>query len=614
MRFQPAKTPMCVIAILFIYFMCMTAQAATFQVTSPQCSGPGSIVDAVNQANSTPGIDTITFPNNFIINRISQTACQIPVTNDPSQFYMATVTEDLIFEGRGVRLEATPLWVTVDGLTNINDQCPSLTPGATVISEAPGFLRVEDNVTVQISDMSFSQLSALIQLRDNATVTINNSQARHIIDWFNNCDRPAIWGAGGQVNVNINNSSFDLMTNHQRPIGTPGHTVLWTAAITAEDGAVLNVENSQFTSANRGAIQWGGTANIVNSQFINSGWINANNGQTNIVNSLFVGVPGFSDFARIFASGNAQVNIQASTLYVGYNDCPPGCVHLDGTLIANDGAQINLQETAIGVGLPQLPGMLLRTNNSGTIIADALSWLQPVQEQGAPSLEVLTNQPNLLTSSPGLSNRLPDPVTYISTVTPLLGTPGNPGVLIDAIADASPSGSNELINPIDGSTIANDVLGNPRVDANGTRNIGAIQVTLAPFLVLTNTDIMAVSLAWSRPQDPTSGAITGYEVCYATGTPPDVTTLGTVCPGTLTQIATDPAVVSGLVEQLASGDYWFILRATNNSGPGPWSNLVRGTIAPPPLPPTPVSLSFMWISILLTLSFLGLGYRHIRNA
>ena len=34
------------------------ASAGTFDVTSASCTGPGSLVEAVNKANSTPGADT----------------------------------------------------------------------------------------------------------------------------------------------------------------------------------------------------------------------------------------------------------------------------------------------------------------------------------------------------------------------------------------------------------------------------------------------------------------------------------------------------------------------------------------------------------------------------
>ena len=54
-------------------------------------------------------------------------------------------------------------------------------------------------------------------------------------------------------------------------------------------------------------------------------------------------------------------------------------------------------------------------------------------------------------------------------------TPAFPGKLIDVIPFV-------LINPIDGSEIEFDVAGNARVDANGDRDIGALQLGLAPFL------------------------------------------------------------------------------------------------------------------------------------
>ncbi len=213
-------------------------------------------------------------------------------------------------------------------------------------------------------------------------------------------------------------------------------------------------------------------------------------------------------------------------------------------------------------------------------------------DQDAAALNALTGNV-LLTDPPGLPTALPG-FFYPTTVTPLLGAGGMPGVLIDAIADAEPGGVNVLLNPIDGLPITTDALGNPRVDGNDARNIGAVQLTLAPHLVVGGTSSQKVDLAWSRPLDPSAGGpITGYEVCYGTGTPPDPSTMGTACPGTgPTVIGTpgDPAATDGSVSGLTNGtQYWFLVRGVN-PGPGPWSNVPTAIPLGSPGVPSPAAI------------------------
>jgi hypothetical protein len=71
--------------------------------------------------------------------------------------------------------------------------------------------------------------------------------------------------------------------------------------------------------------------------------------------------------------------------------------------------------------------------------------------------------------------------------------PNPDGPLIDQISDAD--GANQLINPIDGSPIRQDVFGNRRT-RNGLRTIGAVQPANVPApLPLAG---LPVVLAWSR--------------------------------------------------------------------------------------------------------------------
>jgi hypothetical protein len=208
-----------------------------------------------------------------------------------------------------------------------------------------------------------------------------------------------------------------------------------------------------------------------------------------------------------------------------------------------------------------------------------------VQAQDAAALQFILDQDDLLTDAPGLPNVVSAKFLY-EAATPLLddgGAPPTPGLLIDSVTDADTT--NVLVSPIDGSAITEDIFGNPRTEALGTvRNIGAVQLGLAPTLNLTATGDALVDLNWTRPLDPVSGAITSYEVCFGTGTVPDPSALGTDCkdgdgnPGTVQSISNAPDNLTGQVAALVNGDtYWFLLRGVNALGGGPWSNAVSGT-------------------------------------
>ncbi len=503
------------------------------------------------------------------------------------------MTESVIIDGQGAIVQGAPRWVTVDGLTNIADQCPGRIPGAVIVSQAPGFLRVESGATVEIRNMEFRQLSALVHLRDNSNLILHNSRLREIIDWFRFCDRPAIWGLEN-ANVTVSDSVFTLVQNAGGVVGSPVGTLIWEpAAISDLDSGTLNVTNTIFESG-KAAIQWSGTANIVSSQFRGSGWINTPGGSANIVNSLFVSDIGFDDFARIYASDNAVVDIQASTFYASVLACDRACLADTGALIANAGATINVRESAVGVGLPADIGNLLRTNGGGGITADVFTWMQSVQSQDSATLQSFTGQPGLLTDPPGLPNTLVPVIP--GSVTPLLGSAPMPGVLIDAIPDAAAGGSNELRNPIDNAPIALDVFGNPRVDGNNTRTIGAIQLTLAPHLVVTSVGRRQVELSWNRPKDPDPATpVTGYAVLYqpVDGSIPE-RRVDLAGPDTLT------ATISGLIPGTA---YEFTVVGVNASGDGPPSNAVQArttgsaVLAVPSL--SPAMLAMLALCLLL---------------
>ncbi len=555
--------------------------ADTFTVTSSSCAGPGSIMQAIEQANLNPGADRIEFASGLVVNDIATVSCGVIGGIDPNLFYMATVTEDLIINGNGAQLLGAPAWVTQDGLANVVGLCPSdNNVQGTIAAEAPGFLRIDSGVRVEVNDLTMLDLSAVISLRDGAIAELNNVTARRINDWFRDCERSAIEVVNGDAVLSINDSYFEQIQNTASNLGAPDMTVFRGSNVISGSGD-LNVSATRFENA-LSAIQWNGNANIETSQFVFSGWVNVFGvGTTNITNSAFQSRTGPLEGDSIRASSNATVNVTASSMSIAFPENQPTWRSGFGAIVAVSGATINIKESAVGVGIPSVPGALLRSASGGSITADVNTWVQPVTSQSASDLRTITSQPALMTDPPGLPNILSGLDLFPRAITPLLGTSTTPGVLIDAIPDAN--GANVLLSPIDNSVITTDVLGNPRVDGNGTRTIGAVQLTLAPYLVVSEAASEVVELFWTRPRDPSTGAVTGYQVCYGTGSVPDGMMLGTQCengdgnPGMLKVISSDPNTTQGTVTNLSNGEiYWFLVRGIN-PGPGPWSNVVTAT-------------------------------------
>ena len=466
-----------------------TVNAADFPVTATSCGGSGSIQEAVTLANNSPGPDTITLSPGLQIEGLNRSSCGLQGVNDPDAFYALTVTEDLTIIGNGATVRGDPRWTTLDGLTNVPGLCPADLPLATIASEAPGFLRIEDGVSVIAEDLVFRDLSALVSLRQSSSVELDNIVARDIYDWFRFCDRSAIVGVLDDAAVTISNSELFLIQNDEPDTGVPDGTVLWgSAAIFANDARRLAVSNTTFASM-LGAIVWGGELRVEGSRFISSGGINMISGNGVVTNSAMLSREGGDVHTRLRASNGANLQFIASTLSVGNADCPssPSCfVQGEGAITATAGSRIVLRESAVGVGQPSVPGALLREASGGDITADPATWIQPVNSQPAETLRTLTDQPGLLTDPPGLPNLVGGPTYWPDAVTPI-----NPGQLIDAIPDAGPNGANALVSPVSGNLVSLDALGNPRISANGTRTIGAVQVS-GPQLPPTPTPAVPV--------------------------------------------------------------------------------------------------------------------------
>jgi len=364
--------------------------------------------------------------------------------------------------------------------------------------------------------------------------------------------------------VVIRNSTIIDSKTYQEAIPITDDSVYIFAGGISGSGTLVMDNVTMDTNYTAGAVLWGpGNATIVSSRFINSGGIQATGGaQVKIVNSAFSFRTGGADIVdQIIAISDARIDLIASTV----------TLDLSGQgrpLRTETGGVINLQGSAVSGGLASgLPGIeAYFATRGGAFSADDYSWVLPVAPQDSAALKTLFQNQNLRTQEPGL----PDlSAFYPQSVIPLLGTSSTPGALIDIIPNAQPGGANVLLHPITDEPILLDALGNPRVDGNDRRNIGAVQLVLAPHLAVTGTGPGEVDLAWSRPQDPDTGAITGYGVLYRPS--------GSSGPFSRVDV-NGASVISGKVSGLVNGtEYEFQVVAVNAVGDGPRSNTVAAT-------------------------------------
>jgi LPXTG-motif cell wall-anchored protein len=559
------------------------AKAATYTVTSTSCTGPGSLAQAIIDANLNPGLDTISITPDLQIGPIGATTCGAGPVNDDKDFYMFTITDDVVIQGNGARLLGAQRWIKFDGNPGLPGECPTTTqiPSLVqVIAETPGFAKIENAAEVTVEGMTFRNLSAFVRMADGTALHLESSTLSRILDWSFSCLRPAIVVApsGAQADIVVKDSVVSEVFNDGDNFQN-----FW------EGTAILGKGNLDITGSvfelGKGVVQWqGGTVDVVSSQFRNSsGWMHVQDSTANIVNSAFGGGTGYDANSRIRAQ-DSVVNITASSFSVGELDCNEPCFPWElsepGLFVAAGSSTINFSQSAVGVLLSKTLNALVLFPNLSTNIfgADDNTWIQPVPGQSATELRSTTDQSNLLTDPPGLPTLVSPLPSYPQTVTPLLGTPGDPGKLIDVIADSQCGGANQLLSPIDNSCITEDALGNSRWDTgNNARNIGAVQLTLSPHLVVAGTGDGTVELSWSQPLDPSSGAITGYGVLYRV--------LGSSDPFTRIDIA-GPDTLEAAVAGLTNGTtYEFEVVAVNAVGDGPPGNVVNATPSTTPQAP-----------------------------
>jgi len=483
-----SKASLAVRVLLVCGFSTVTpVSAAIFNVTNSfwgDTTSTGSFAWAIHQANITPGHDTIELLTNV------STDIASPIT----PFRLADITDPagLRIQGNGHSLVGNPSYITPSGdvITKTNPQKYRSGDLQTVPSYS--FALLSENISeVVVDGLTVDGLNSFMNIGRGTTVSVLNSVIKYMGDFG---QRPApIFEAFESTTLNLKNVLMSHINTFQSPIR--GSEYIWFPAITGQE-ATLNMEGSTLdlvSSSIDGGITWnGGLANIVSSLIYGKGLSITDynvEGVLNMVNSVFR--PYYtSATARIQAFNGGVANVIASTIQFdasgldvpGDNSsllgCPLNYKCAGAPLQAFSGGTINLASSAVSVintdfSFFRYPYSNTYANTIGALVADAYSFVQPVTLQDSAILESLFSQPNLLTSGVPYALDPSDPSyppTYYQM--PDGAYPLVLGPLVNKIPDAD--GTNQLINPIDGSVIRSDVFGNPR-SSNGLRDVGAVQ-------------------------------------------------------------------------------------------------------------------------------------------
>lgn len=566
MVFNTANSFFKLITFLIIFIKINVGMSqTTYKVTSISKDGPGSISEAITLANSNPGADIIEFTPGLEINAVH------PIFSGSSSDFMIQITESVTIDGKGGAINGSQTWVSANGDINPLGACPGTVQSTTILRSMPNFIEIgtanQDNssITVTVKDLSIKQFNSIAAVRNNATLILEKFNADEIWSTLNCIAKGLIEVSEGGT-LTITKSRFTNSKNWaSENLGT---------AIVSDNAEDLTIEETLFYNINGGAqflLSWIGSStadvNIISSRILLSGGVKiiGNTNETNVVNSIWVddNVTTLKFGDRFINNSNGAMNFISSSLMWNSNSCSIQCQNSGiNTLLESSNGSINFIESAVGFNFENTSGNLvtLLGGSGNGFSADSNTWIQPTVTQDETTLKAITSQPTLLT---GLDAFTFDVVSNNALFDVDFLTPNIRGELIDVV-------NTTLLHPVSRVPITKDPLGNPRVDANGLRDIGAIQLSLAPFLSISDVDETSVDINWNEPTHHNNLRILNYEVSYAEA-------------GFSERIITVPLPdLSTTIKCLSKGtSYEIKVRAIYDNGGssenGPYSNIVNAT-------------------------------------
>ena len=552
---KTARRPKGLTAICLEFFPVMLALLAlaaapasaqqTYEATESGC-GPNSIWQAVQNANASPGVDTIEILAGATFGEASM-ECESKRRSDQ---FLGTFTESAIVKGNGARVKSYVQWIR-NGTGRIQPgserSCPDRGDSLIAISgtlfEIGRFGQDNSAIVVEVDGFNADGVGALFEIRDGATLIVSNARYDRVYNAWdeNGCfQRPAV-GMGDRTTFTARDVEIHDAFSYPNlfPDGPTEPAEVWYTIgdMGARSSRTINLERVRLSKvegyavANNGP---GSTTNIVSSFFDGAGGIYGGPGTTtNIVNTAWIGRDGGYVGSTNQVRNAGTMHIEASTFWVpntsaceplgsGFLEKEKRCPFNAIPFVNETGATMTWRGTAIETDLSPLNPNSVRDGGFSKPLFAAVpvtnlgdNWLRPSRVEADIWGSKLQLGP-MVSPQPAWdeTNIVERRPRALNGIMPILSFDGT-GVLIDKI-DCN---ANPLVNPIDTSTINKDVFGNDRCDGNGKRNIGAVQTQTAPHLLVSGVDDGRVDLTWAAPTQFCASplVIGGYKLYRRTG-------------------------------------------------------------------------------------------------
>ena len=335
-------------------------------------------------------------------------------------------------------------------------------------------------------------MASIANVYEGARLSVSGGDFDNIVN-YTTIDSPGrgVFEAYEGSTLNLTDISITRSYPFADAIDVDSESALFFGTIQGTD-AQLNMENRSINdSYGAGAVAWtGGTANIVSSVIKESGGLEILDGTTqqgvlNFVNSILymTGGDNLSQTNRIQAVSGGEANITASSIlydalstselcdYVSY-ECNgmPLTALLDGVLNFDSSVAVPINASLAFPGKDSY-----HEYTGGDLRADEYSFIGATDAQIASVVRAVFDNLDILTEGDTYDLQDFGGIQFFNDL-PAGAFPLRGGVLASVIPYAGSGGVNELINPIDQQPILVDVYGQPRTNAAGYRDIGAVQV------------------------------------------------------------------------------------------------------------------------------------------